>query len=183
MNYHMLSNIKVPTHFIPQASDEGNGVADPGLDEGSHEGKTLDDFVAHPIAAAAKLSRAHILAIRLYTSAMHERINRPLLEGCCPARPHPYPALVANLSDAWSRLRAGARDKPTLFSKLHALGVPEPDGSKTSLWRVFECSDDISEYKQRGATEPGFCSAFKSRAAAEVTDPTSICGLLFGLCA
>ena len=39
------------------------GRRDPGRD-----GKTLQDFVEHPMARAAELSEAHVVALRLYST-------------------------------------------------------------------------------------------------------------------
>ena len=145
--------------------------------DSEHAGKTLDDFVALPLAAAAKLTRAHVLALRLYSSPVCASINLPLHIGCSADNPHPYPALVANLVDAWKRLRQAADEKPRLFQACGALGVIEQtdknekdknaDGGKPVLWRLFNSSDDFGEYKQRGGLELGFMSCFKSKATAE----------------
>ena len=138
----------------------------PPLDEGN-EGKTLDDFVTHPLAVAAKLGRAHLTALRLFSTSLHARLNMPWFVGCSREAPHPYPVLVATLLDAWGRLRAAAAEKPTLFSKLGALGVPETDGSRPCLYCVFASGEDVAEYKQRGCLEMGFLTASKYKATAE----------------
>ena len=76
-------------------STDTKGQVSEGFDKGHHNMK-LDDFVSHPIAAAAGLRRAHVLALRLYTSSVYRSVNKPLHDGCSPEQPHPYPALVAN---------------------------------------------------------------------------------------
>jgi len=134
--------------------------------DGGNEGQLLDDFLAHPIAVAAKLTRVHLLAIRLYSCPMHKRINEPLNVGCTYEDPHPYAAVVVTLVEAWQKLRQAAEEKPVLFTKLGCLGIPEVDG-KSALWRPFNSAVDIGEYRQRGCLETGFLSAYKMRATAE----------------
>jgi hypothetical protein len=75
--------------------------------------------------------------------------------------------LIATLLDAWGRLRAAAAEKPTLFTKFGALGVPETDGSRPCLYCVFASGEDVAEYKQRGCLEMGFLTASKYKATAE----------------
>ena len=50
------------------------GMPDTVLDRG-HTAMTLDDFAKHASAVGAGLKRAHVLALRLYTSGMHATIN------------------------------------------------------------------------------------------------------------
>ena len=57
------------------------------LDSG-HAGKSLDDFVAHETARTAKLDKAQVLALRLYTCSVYRSINNPLRRGCTLTRPH-----------------------------------------------------------------------------------------------
>ena len=137
------------------------------LDVG-HEGKLLDEFAQHPLAVAARLSRAHVLALRLYSTPLHLQLNEPFYNGCLPRRPHPYPILVVMIIEAWQRLAVAIHEKPGLFAKFGALGLPEdgPNG-KPVFWRVFNSANDVGEYKQRGCLDMGFTSTFKARATAE----------------
>ena len=68
-----------------------------GLDD-EHKETTLDFFVGRPMAVAAGLTKAHILALRLFASPVALTINRHLHDGCGPRRPHPYPATVLLLT-------------------------------------------------------------------------------------
>ena len=69
----------------------------PILDKG-HAGSTLDTFVALPVARAAHLERAHVLAIRLYSCSVYRNIVGPLRRGCSVEAPHPYPYTVSSLN-------------------------------------------------------------------------------------
>ena len=64
----------------------------PGRDVG-HEGWTIQDFAAHPVAVAAGLSEVDVLALRLYTGKGYWLINN----SCRAARPDfAVTAFVAN---------------------------------------------------------------------------------------
>lgn len=77
----------------------------------------LDDFLEHDNAKKAKLTRAHVLALRLYTTSAFRSINKPLRnlarsstgEIVQPLRlefPHPLPCTVVLISDGLKKLRA-----------------------------------------------------------------------------
>lgn len=51
-----------------------NGI----LDEGRPEGTRLSYFVTHPKAVKAKLSDAHVVALRMYTTFIYKYMNLPL---------------------------------------------------------------------------------------------------------
>ena len=134
----------------------GGAAAAEGFDKG-HQGMRLDDFVAHPLAVAAGLKRAHVLALRLYSTSIYRTVNKPLHDGCSPERPHPYPALVANLTDALKRLRQAA-----------VAASDDAHLAQRTLWRaVSNIELSASEFKQRGATEISVLSTTKERAIAE----------------
>ena len=167
------------------------GMPAPSLDQG-HTGMMLDDFVKLPTAAAAGLKRIHVLALRLYTTSVHQTLNRALREGCSPARPHPYPALVAWLCEALHKLMrceaetaraeelAKAR-RGASASAMEELADREPaEKEKTrTVWRAVDMSDrygkgetrhehfDFSEFRSRGGTELGFVSTSPNRDVAE----------------
>jgi hypothetical protein len=87
----------------------------------SRGGPGLAVIGKHPICKAAGLSRAHLLALRLYTSTLGAKINAALQDGCSSERPHPFPALVMLLSEAVSRLR-----KAQVKQRNHAKRVVRP---------------------------------------------------------
>ena len=62
---------------------------------------TIDDFIAHPHARSCNLTEAHVVALRLYTTAAFQSINAPLrdLERFANKVPHPLPVTVALIRD------------------------------------------------------------------------------------
>ena len=136
-----------------------------GFDKG-HQGMKLDDFVNHPIAVAAGLKRAHVLALRLYSTSVYRSVNKPLHDGCSPERPHPYPALVSNLTEAFRKLRAAAAENETSPVRINGVTIPP---APTTLWRGGTNNEDVtsSEFKQRGGTEVAVLSTTASRGVAE----------------
>ena len=149
-----------------------------------NRGLSLDDFLALPAAASAGLKRAHVLALRLYSSSVFRSINRPLHDGCSPERPHPYPALVALLTEAIKKLRAAetakANARPAEAAAAAAAAAaavaaaPEDEttvGAKSTpqrvLWRGMCNLDVASEFKQRGGTELSPMSMSMNRAISE----------------
>ena len=71
----------------------------------------LADFLAHPRSSEAKLSEAHVIAERVYTTAAFRSLNNPLrdLVGSDPPRlrnPHPFPCTIAFLYEALKKMRA-----------------------------------------------------------------------------
>jgi hypothetical protein len=60
------------------------------------------DFVEHPLAETAFLGRAHLLALRLYTSNSFMCVNQPLRG---EVQPHPFPATTFYIYDALRKLR------------------------------------------------------------------------------
>lgn len=87
-------------------------------------GMRLADFCALPAAQTAQLTEAHVLALRLYTTAAFQAINRPMrnlkrrsalpgetgdgvpLQPPQLAHPHPLPVTVAFLYEGLKRMRA-----------------------------------------------------------------------------
>ena len=78
------------------------------------EGMALEDFAKHPIAMRSSLSLAHILALRLYTTAAYTHINNPLRAG----ERHPLPVTVALIAEGIKKLRAKKAAAADSSSKL-----------------------------------------------------------------
>ena len=108
------------------------------LDQG-HAGLCLSDFVSHPNARAAKLDTAQVLALRLYTCSVYRSINNPLRRGCTKTQPHPFPALVAHLTEGLKQLRSAALQ-----------GGDNSVGSRV-LWRGVRDRGVVDEFFERGA--------------------------------
>lgn len=76
----------------------------------SGEGMTIDDFCEHHLSRAARLGKAHVLALRLYTTAAFKSIVNPMrcvdLSHSWSESPHALPVTVYFLTEAISRLRS-----------------------------------------------------------------------------
>ena len=72
--------------------------------------------MAHPHAQMAKLSRHHILALRLYTTSSFCKINDPLRKDP-PDRPHPFAATTFFISEGIKMLRAVAAQMPDAYTE------------------------------------------------------------------
>jgi hypothetical protein len=107
--------------------------------DAGHEGMTLDDFVKHPVAVAAGLKKAHVLALRLYTSNSYDRINGPLRGGCSSGNPHPYAATVYYIHSGIMKLRATR-------AAAHAT-------AHRTFWRGLTDMSVAEEFLKQGGTE------------------------------
>ena len=92
----------------------------------SRRGMRLADFVALPVARRARLEEAHVVALRLYSTAAFRALNGPMrnlklspcrkdeagnplpLEPPQLAAPHPQPVTMAFIYEALKRMRAVA---------------------------------------------------------------------------
>jgi hypothetical protein len=72
-------------------------------DAGANNGQSLDDFMKHPSVGKAGLTRAHVLALRLYTSNSFSCINQPLRD---ETQPHLFCATTFYIQDALRKLRS-----------------------------------------------------------------------------
>ena len=86
------------------AKEFSNGLRDEG-----RNGETLADFVSHPSSQNSGLTEAHVLALRLYTSAAYNSINQPLRD-LERKKPHPFPVTVHLIAEGLKRLRTVAAD-------------------------------------------------------------------------
>ena len=60
---------------------------------------------SHAASRRAKLSEAHVLALRMYTTAAYKSLNEPLRDRSRTA-PHPFAVTVAFINEGIKRLRA-----------------------------------------------------------------------------
>jgi len=111
-----------------------NGVRDQG-----RNGETLDDFVNHPHSMQAGLTEAHVLALRLYTTAAFMSLNTPL-RNIESREPHPLPVTIMFITDA--------------IKKLRSVGAAQDRTSSTSeLWRGMRDLTVDSSFMEDGGTE------------------------------
>ena len=119
----------------------------------SGEGMLLADFRSHPHAAAARLTLAHVLALRLYSTAVFTTINQPLRVATDEKAPkgraaqHPFPVTVMLLTEAIKKLRA--------VPACAIPGVSNQDGIQASaveLWRGLKDSVVHDEFLKAGGT-------------------------------
>lgn len=155
---------------------------------------TLNGLVADKAAKEAQLNRGHILALRIYTSPVSRFINKQLHDGCSLERPHPYPATVIMLVDAFKRLskaqsdiRRAAVQRAKQLAEASRKAKDDPDADDLEkvniaqkaveaaaasealhcsvFWRGVH-SLTIEEFAERSAIETSFMSVSKDRAVA-----------------
>jgi len=121
-------------------------------------GVRLADFVAHPSARGAKLEEAHVVALRLYSTAAFRDINMPLRQmvvteagrqsterrstaGEGARRPtHPLPVTVFCIAEGIRRLRAIDAGSPNANTSL-------------DVWRGLQGVLITDAFLERGGTE------------------------------
>ena len=109
---------------------------------GGTRGMLLADFVAHVFAVGGGLEEAHVLALRLYSTAAFRSINNPLRdpERCERGEAHPWPVTVAYLREGVLKLRAVEASAPSAHEEV-------------DLWRGMAHVAVPDEFLQRGGSE------------------------------
>ena len=112
-----------------------NGVRDQG-----RNGEKLEDFVNHPNSKRAELSLAHVLALRLYTTAAFMSLNTPL-RNIESKEPHPFPVTIRFITEGIKQLRS--------------VGASSDRANKgeTELWRGLRDLSVSSNFMEEGGTE------------------------------
>ena len=98
----------------------------------------------HPHSRLAKLSDAHVLALRLYTTAVFKSLNDPLRD-VSRTEPHPFPLTINFLTEGIRRLRA-----------VGAVASEADEGSplaRVDLWRGMRNLQLDDRFRERGGTE------------------------------
>ena len=94
----------------PRDCDEHGVRADRKTASGN--GMRLADFVADHRAVSSSLHVAHVLAVRLYTTAAFVHLNKPMRQlspdGSTCAEPHPFPNTVRFIAAAIKQLRTNS---------------------------------------------------------------------------
>ena len=111
-----------------------NGVRDEGRNS-----ETFEDFCNHKTCMACNLEPSHVLALRLYSTAVYKSINGPLRD-TKRTGPHPLAITVSFVDEGVRRLRA--------------IGASE-DGAIASvdLWRGMRNAEMPDEFLSLGGTE------------------------------
>jgi len=156
-----------------------NGVRDEGRNE-----ETFEDFCNHATCTACNLEPSHVLALRLYSTAVYKSINAPLRD-TKRSGPHPLAITVSFVDEGVRRLRAvgaqasGAVAQEDLWRGMRNAEIPDeflqlggtelaPMSTTTSLQVAMEyCASksalilrlNTSSFMERGA-DIGFLSAF-----------------------
>ena len=104
-----------------------------GLRDAGRQGERLEDFVRHASAREAKLTAAHVLALRLYTTPCFHSLNKPLRDRLVAAgqsatpstAPAPRPRKSSQRKAA-TRLASSSVDAPRDHTE--SIGAGEPLG-------------------------------------------------------
>ena len=137
-----------------------NGVRD----EGRNGDEAFSYFVHHELSRKSNLEAAHVLALRLYSTAVYKSINGPLRDTARTTR-HPLAVTVKFVDEGVRRLRAvGAIDAD---ADANADGAPPPSlgkgraGKRRSsasisrlvLWRGMRNAEVPESFMSSGGTE------------------------------
>ena len=105
------------------------------------QGMLLGDFVALPASRVARLQEAHVLALRLYTTAAFASLNTPLRDTSDDRPPHPFPKTINFIKEAILQLRAA--------SDTGGGGASDAQ----DLWRGMKNLRAADDFLRRGGTE------------------------------
>jgi hypothetical protein len=109
----------------------------------SRKDKAFVDFVNDPNARVAHLRPAHVLALRLYTTAAFTSLNAPMRRLALPSATdrdaHDFPVTLLFLHEA--------------ILKLRAVGAAESD-EPLDLWRGLKALRVQDNFERTGGTEP-----------------------------
>ena len=113
-------------YILNRAAGSSDKVFPNGVRDRGRHGERFADFVSHPHSRRSGLTEAHVLALRLYTSAAYKSINVPLRQRGGAKAPHPFPITVILITDGLKRLRAIAASRdatPVLWRGMRNLQV------------------------------------------------------------
>lgn len=129
-----------------------NGIRDKG-----QEGKRFVDFCKDPYSVEAGLRPAHVLALRLYTTAAYKDINGPLRKNLHPEnrRPHPLPAVVVHIYEGIKRLRTvvANRQMEEMKRESSVSSVGTDLSMQITLWRGLKNVHVTRRFAIEGGTE------------------------------
>jgi hypothetical protein len=107
-------------------------------------GETLQDFAEHPSSRTAKLSLAHVLCLRLYTTAAYKSLNNLLRDSSADRPPHPFPVTINFIRDGISKLRAVDAEREKQVGCAN---------SQVDLWRGMRNMKVDAGFARQGGTE------------------------------
>jgi hypothetical protein len=119
--------INPPTNTAPTAA------------EIAAQSRTIDELMRRPEVQLAKLTRAHVVALRLYTTSVYSQINQPL-RADPPVTPHPFAVTTYFISQGIKQLRSVAGELPNAHEML-------------SFWRGMRDLTITQEFLKSGGTE------------------------------
>jgi hypothetical protein len=107
----------LPNHIRTQISTGKyhGGLLGQGDFEAGHNGWIFDKFVKHEYCRKAKLTRPHVLSLRIYTSSSYACFNVPLQD---EVKPHPFKMTVYYLNEAIKKLRVVASLEPDVTEEV-----------------------------------------------------------------
>ena len=111
-----------------------NGRRDVG-----RNGEKFDHFVKHELSQKSGLEPAHVLALRLYSTAIYKSINGPLRDTTRQGA-HPLAVTVAFVDEAVQAAVVGARERTSTISE-------------QILWRGMRNAAVPEDFMQQGGTE------------------------------
>jgi hypothetical protein len=106
------------------------------------QGMAFQDFVSHERSRIAQLQEAHVLALRLYTTAAYRSLNSPLRDTRADRGPHPFPMTINYLREGICQLRAAS-------AQLDTNGGTDV----LDLWRGLKDLHAGDEFQRSGGTE------------------------------
>ena len=129
-------------------------------DKGRPSNYCFEDFMLHKNVTDASLSRAHVLALRLYTTPAYSMINNPLRDKSKYNGRHPMPATVLYIRQSIMKLRSLAlcetkKDEPT-NTETDSITDSNTNTNNTAckiLWRGIQNVHLSNDYKKEGGTE------------------------------
>jgi len=139
----------------PHARDrDAHGVRHDRIDKDG-QGMVLADFVAHPNAQTAKLTKAHVVALRLYSTAAYRSLNGPLRDRQRTCA-HPFAATIFFLADGIKKLRTVEAEKEPNAEN----GRRRSDAKENTqeLWRGMRNLQTAKEFLEQGGTEAALMS-------------------------
>jgi hypothetical protein len=152
---HALDNSEISewlNYIVNETTSEKKYSYNNGIRDKGRGSMVLMDFVNHENAKRAKLKRAHVIALRLYTTIAFKMINNPLRDRD-RVDTHPLAATVWYIHEGIKKLRSVVASKLQEERK-HSYFENENNMEKgTTLWRGLRGIHVTDEFKRDGGTE------------------------------